>query len=163
LNKNYNECGCVLLTRLLPAGSPQLTQAMGVTINDVVGNDNVENLGGVPQNQGGGFTAVPTPTGVFGDLYAEAYKQGPVLKPTTPGHDEVEAVVEYSRHMGALHTNLIAQAIGLNSGKVGTLMDPEQAIFQNGFGYSFVQEDLNALDTLHLPGKGRDPNVVTTP
>jgi hypothetical protein len=65
--------------------------------------------------------------------------------------------------MGALHTNLIAQAIGLNSGKVGTLMDPEQAIFQNGFGYSFVQEDLNALDTLHLPGKGRDPNVVTTP
>ncbi|MBE7491317.1 MAG: hypothetical protein HS108_06115 [Planctomycetes bacterium] len=158
LNKNYSECGMVLLTRLLPAGAPQLTQAMGVTMNDNENNENVENLGAVPQNAGGGFTQVPTPTGVFGDLFADAYKQAPVLKPTTPGHTEEEAVVEYSRHLGALHTNLIAQAIGLNSGKVGTLMDPKQVIFQNGYGYAFIQEDLNALDTKHLPGKGRDPN-----
>lgn len=163
LNRNYNEVGCVLLTRLLPAGAPQLTQALGVTINDNTDNENVENLGAVPQNAGGGFTSVPTPTGVFGDLYADAYKRAPVIKPTNPNHEEEEAVVEYSRHMGALHSNLIAQALGLNSGTVGSIMDPKQAIFQNGFGYSFVQNDLNSLDTMHLPGMNRDPFAQTTP
>lgn len=161
LNKNYSEVGMVLLTRLLPAGAPQLTQALGITLNDNVDNENVENLGAVPNNAGGGFTQVPSPTGVFGDLYADAYRQAPILKPTTPGHTEEEAVVEYSRHLGALHTNLVAQAVGLNSGQVGSLMDPAQVIFQNGYGYSFVQQDLNDLDTKHLPGKGRDPNPQT--
>ncbi|MCC6464899.1 MAG: hypothetical protein IT463_06110 [Planctomycetes bacterium] len=159
LNKNYSEVGLVLLTRLLPAGAPQLTQAMGVTMNDTVQNENVENLGAIPASAGGGWTAVAVPTGVFGDLFADAYKKAPVLKPNTPGHDEEEAVIEYSRHLGALHTNLIAQAVGLNSGVVGSLMDPGQVVWQNGYGYSFVQNDLNALDTNHLPGKGRDPNA----
>ncbi len=159
LNKNYSEVGLVLLTKLLPAGSPQLSQALGETIGDNTNNENVENLGAIPQNAGGGFTAVAKPTGVFGDLYALDYKAAPVLKPTTPGHTEEEAVIEYSRHLGALHSNLIAQAVGLNSGEVGTIMDPGQVIWQNGFGYSFIQNDLNALDTMHLPGKGRDPNA----
>jgi hypothetical protein len=159
LNKNYSEIGLVLLTKLLPAGSPQLSQALGETIGDNIENENVENLGAIPLNAGGGFTPVPKPTGVFGDLYAIDYKSAPVLKPTTPGHTEEEAVIEYSRHLGALHSNLIAQAVGLNSGVVGTIMDPGQVIFQNGFGYSFIQADLAALDTTHLPGKDRDPNV----
>jgi hypothetical protein len=38
-------------------------------------------------------------------------------------------------------------------------MDPQQVTFQNGFGYSFIQADLSALDTMHLPGKNRDPNA----
>lgn len=159
LNKNYSECGMVLLTKLLPAGAPQLTQALGITINDNVDNENVENLGAIPQNAGGGFTAVPTPTGVFGDLFAIDYKAAPVLQPTTPGHTEEEAVIEYSRHLGALHANLVTQAVGLNSGQVGSIMDPAQVIWQNGYGYSFVQNDLNDLDTRHLPGAGRDPNA----
>ena len=165
LNRNYSELGMVLLTRLLPAGSPQLTQALGVAINDTEINENVENMGAIPQNIGGGFTAVPTPTGVFGDLYAIAYKDGAVIQPTSPGHSEEEAVVEYSRHLGSVQSNLVAHGVGLNSGVIGSIMDPEMAIFQNGYGYSFVQDDLDALSTKHLPGKDRDPNEEeqTTP
>lgn len=159
LNKNFSEIGLVLLTKLLPAGSPQLSQALGETIGDNIDNENVENLGAIPVNAGGGFTPVPRPTGVFGDLYAIEYKNAPVLKPTTPGHTEEEAVIEYSRHLGALHSNMIAQAVGLNSGIVGTIMDPEQVVFQNGFTYAFIQADLSALDMTHLPGKDRDPNA----
>jgi hypothetical protein len=163
LNKNYSEIGCVLLTKLLPAGSPQLTQALGVTLTDNTNNENVENLGAIPQNAGGGFAAVASPTGVFGDLFALDFRNAPVIQPTTPGHDEFEAVIEYARHYGALHTNLIAQAVGLSSGVVGTLTDPEMVVWQNGFGYSFIQADLDDLDKLHLPGEDRDPNAPQSP
>jgi len=64
-----------------------------------------------------------------------------------------------------VQSNLVAHGVGLNSGVIGSIMDPEMAIFQNGYGYSFVQDDLDALSTKHLPGKDRDPNEEeqTTP
>ena len=127
-------------------------------MNDNIDNENVENLGAIPANAGGGFTAVPTPTGAFGDLFAIEYKISPIVQPFTPGHSIVEAEVEYARHLGALQSNLVAQALGLNSGEVGTIMDPSQVIWQNGYAYSFIQSDLQALDKNHLPGKNRDPN-----
>lgn len=160
LNKNYSELGMVLLSKLLPAGSPQLSQSLGEPLLDAPPNPNVENMGAIPQNAGGGFAAVASPTGVFGDEFAIDYRQAPVLQPNTPGHTEFEAVIEYSRHLGALHSNLISQGVGLNSGEVGSIMDPSQVIWQNGFGYSFVKNDLDALDTIHLPGENRDPNVT---
>ncbi|MCA8917950.1 MAG: hypothetical protein KDB68_06200 [Planctomycetes bacterium] len=160
LTNNYSEIGMVLLTQMFAAGSPQLTQALGITIGDQADNPNVENLGAIPRQAiGGGFTPVPTPTGVFGDNYADAYLAAPVLKPSTPGHTEEEAVIEYSRHLGALNSNLLVQSVGLSSGEVGTLTDPSQVVWQNGFGYSFVQNDLNNLSSMHLPGKKRDPNA----
>lgn len=165
LSNNYSEVGCVLLTKLLPAGSPQLTQALGISLDDTSGsptkqgNENVENLGAIPQQQGGGFTSVPTPTGVFGDLYAIAFKKAPVVQPNTPGHTVEEAVIEFSRHMGALNANLVAKAIGLISSETGSIMDPKQVIFLNGYPYSFVQKDLDTLDKQLLPGSGRDPLI----
>ena len=163
LNKQFSELGTVLLTKMLQSGQPQLTQAMGVTINDNPDNENVENMGAIPQDAGGGFTAVASPTGCFGDLYGLEFSAAPVVQATTPGHDVVEAVVELARHYGALHTNLLVQAIGLNSGEQGSLTDPAQVIFQNGYGYSFVQKDLEAMVNQHLPGKKRDPFAPINP
>lgn len=165
LTRNFSEIGLVLLTKLLPAGSPQLTQSLGISIDDTAGqpnkqgNENVENLGAVPQQQGGGFTSVPAPTGVFGDLYALAYKKAPVVQPNTPGRTMEEAVIEYARHLGCLHANLIAKAVGLISAEANSITDPKQVIFLNGYPYSFVQKDLDTLDKLQLPGSGRDPNI----
>jgi hypothetical protein len=102
---------------------------------------------------------VPQPTGCFGDLFAIDYKKAAVIQPNTPGHEIEEAVIEYSRHFGSLNSNLVSKACGLNSGEVGTIMDPAQVIWQNGYAYHFVQNDLSALDAQHLPGKLRDPNV----
>lgn len=160
LNRQYSEVGLVLLTKLLPAGAPQLTQSLGLPLADNSENENVENIGAIPQALGGGWTSVQSPTGIFGDLFALELNQAPVLKPTTPGHTELEAVIEYSRHLGALQTNVLVQMVGLSSGKAGTLTDPAQVIWQNGFGYAFDQLDLNDLSKKHLPGKGRDPHVV---
>lgn len=157
LNNQFNELGLVQLTKLLPAGAPQLTQSLGLPLADNDENENVENAGAIPAQLGGGWTSVQAPTGVFGDLFAIAYRTAPVLKPTSPGHTEIEACIEYSRHLGALQTNLVVQMIGLNSGKQGTLTDQAQVVWQNGYGYTFDQEDLNELNTKHLPGKDRDP------
>ncbi|MBZ0137485.1 MAG: hypothetical protein K8I27_14050 [Planctomycetes bacterium] len=160
LNNNFSEVGAVLLTQMFSAGSPQLTQALGETINDNADNENVENIGAVPDlGAVGGPTPVPVPTGVFIDNYAEDYKHAPVLKPSTPGHTEQEAVVEYSRHLGCLNSNLLCKAVGLNSGAGGTIMDPGQVVWQNGYAYAFLQVDLDALNTQHLPGENRDPNA----
>lgn len=159
LNNNFSEIGMVLLTQMFPAGSPQITQALGTPINDNSDNENVENMGAIPQVGPAGPTPVPTPTGVFGDNYALDYKAAPVLKPSTPGHTEQEAVIEYSRHLGALHSNMTCKGVGLNSGAGNTIMDPSQVVWQNGFGYSFIQADLDALANMHLPGKDRDPNA----
>jgi hypothetical protein len=159
LSKNFSELGLVTLTKLLPAGSPQLTQSLGLPMADNPDNENVENAGAIPIQAvvGGTFSTITAPTGVFGDLYALAYKSAPVIKPTSPGHTELEAAIEYSRHMGALQTNLVTQMIGLASGKQGTLTDPDQVVWQNGYGYTFDQNDLDDLNTKHLPGKDRDP------
>lgn len=165
LVNNFSEVGVVLLTKLLPAGSPQLTQARGVSIDDTSGtptkqgNENVENIGAVPRQQGGGFTTVPTPTGVFGDLYAIDYKNGRVVHPNTPGRTVEEAIIEYVRHFGALHANLISKAIGLISNEGGSITDSKQFILLNGYPYSFVQKDLDTMDKQLLPGSGRDPNI----
>lgn len=163
LSRQYSEIGLVQLTKLLPAGAPQLTQSLGLPLADNADNENVENAGAIPAALGGGWTSVQSPTGVFGDLFALAYKNAPVVKPTTPGHTEIEACVEYARHLGALHSNLIVQMVGLNSGKVGTLTDPAQVVWQNGYGYTFEQGDLNQLNVIHLPGKDRDPYAQQTP
>lgn len=159
LGQNYNDIGLVMVSTLVPAGSPLLTQSLGIPVTDTTNNPNVENMGAVPRDLGGGWTAVAQPTGCFGDLYAKAYKNAPVLQPTTPGHTEDEAAIEYSRHLGALHSNLIAQAVGLGSVESGSIMDPSQVIWQNGFGYAFVLPDIQALDSIHLPGEDRDPTA----
>jgi hypothetical protein len=163
LNRNFSELGLVLLTKLLPAGAPQLTQALGIALVDTFENENVENAGAIPSQLGGGWTTVQTPTGVFGDLLAVDYTFAPVIRPQSPGYSEFDALIEFSRHSGALNAGLVAQMIGLNSGKGGTLTDPKQVIWQNGYGYTFDQQDLNDLDVNHLPGKGRDPNAAVSP
>jgi hypothetical protein len=165
LGRNYSEVGVVQLTKLLPAGAPQLTQARGIAIDDTSGsptkqgNENVENMGAVPRQQGGGFTSVPTPTGCFGDLYAIDYKAGPVVHPNTPGRTIEEAVIEYARHFGALHANLISHGIGLISNEAGSITDSKQFTLLNGYPYSFVQKDLDKMDKQLLPGSGRDPSI----
>jgi hypothetical protein len=157
LNRQFSELGLVLLTKLLPAGAPQLTQSLGLPLADNEDNDNVENAGAIPQALGGGWTNVQAPTGIFGDLFALEYNRAPVIKPTTPGIEELEAVIEYSRHLGALQANVLTQMIGLASGKEGTLTDSAQVVWQNGYGYTFDQLDLDKLNEKHLPGTGRDP------
>ncbi|MCC6574217.1 MAG: hypothetical protein IT462_10540 [Planctomycetes bacterium] len=166
LSKQFSEVGTVLIDALVPSGSPQLTNALGVAIQDspgsfgnpnVLGNENTETIGTIPRNVGGGPAAVPIPTGVFGDKFAKAYRAAPVVQYDSPGHDPIEAVVEYCRHCGALHSNLICQCIGLISNEAGTIMDTKQVIFQNGYPYAFAQKDVDTMSKLLLPGKGRDP------
>lgn len=153
----YSELGVVMLRDLLAAGTPTVTNALGVAIADGTDNPQVENMGSIPQNIGGGFTAVATPTGTFGDIFAEDYRAAPVITPFSAGHTMDEAMVEFTRHFGCLHAQLIARAVGLNSGEKNTIMDPEQVIWQNGYAYTFIQADLDDLSNLHLPGKYRDP------
>jgi hypothetical protein len=160
MSRDYSQIGALNIGSMLPAGSPLLTQSLGLPIPDDVENENVENAGAVPieVTSGGGQWSVPSaPIGVFADNFALAYRVAPVIRPSSPGHDEFQAAVEYARHLGALHTNLLVQMIGLNSGEEGTLTDTGQVVWQNGFGYSFVQDDLNVLKGTHLPGKWRDP------
>jgi hypothetical protein len=162
MSRDYNEIGLVNVGSMLPAGSPLLTQSLGLPVPDDVPNENVENAGAVPTEvtAGGGQWSIPSaPTGVFGDNFALAYRSAPVIKPTTPGHDEFQAAVEYARHKGALHVNLLVQMIGLGSGEEGSLTDTAQVIWQNGYGYAFVQDDLNELKGTHLPGRWRDPTA----
>lgn len=158
ISNRFNECGVVLLRALLSSGTPSITNALGGTISDSTDNPQVENLGSIPQSIGGGFTAVPDPTGTFGDIFAEDYRLAPVITPLSIGHTEQEAMIEFARHFGCLHAQLVAQAVGLNSGEVDTIMDPAQVVWQNGFAYSFIQNDLDNLSKVHLPGKLRDPS-----
>ena len=158
LASRYSEIGVVLLRALLGSGTPTVTNAMGVAISDGTDNPQVENMGTIPQNIGGGFTAVATPTGTFGDIFAEDYRLAPVITPFSAGHTEEEAMIEFTRHFGCLHAQLIAKAVGLNSGVKNSIMDPEQVVWQNGYAYTFIQADLDSLSKLHLPGKYRDPS-----
>lgn len=168
LSNQFSEVGCVLISALLPAGSPQLTQAMGIGIQDspgtmgnppTLGNLNTETIGTIPQTVGGGAAPVPLPTGFFGDTYGKAYRKAPVVQYDTAGHDKMEAVVEWCRHSGAVHSNLVAICIGLISDETGTIMDTKQVIFQNGYPYHFAQKDIDKMNKLLLPGEGRDPRV----
>lgn len=153
----YSELGVVLPTALLGAGTPPITNALGVAITDGADNPQIENMGTIPQTLGGGFTPVPNPTGTFGYLFADDYRLAPVITPFSPGHTELEAMIEFTRHFGCLHAQLVALAIGLNSGEKDTIMDPEQVIWQNGYAYTFIQADLGDLANIHLPGRFRDP------
>ncbi|MDC1142412.1 hypothetical protein OAU50_04925 [Planctomycetota bacterium] len=155
----FSECGVVLLKTLLASGTPVVTQGLGLPITDNPNNDQVENMGTIPQSLGGGAAAVPNPTGTFGDVFADDYRVAPVFTPFSLGHTEDEAAIEYARHFGCVHAQLVAQAVGLNSIQINTIMDPAQVVWQNGFGYSFIQNDLDALANVHLPGRGRDPRI----
>src|SRR5690606_33903503 len=64
LTNNFSELGMVNLTKLLPAGSPALTQSLGLPLADNADNENIENAGAIPIQAvvGGAFSSVQAPT-----------------------------------------------------------------------------------------------------
>jgi hypothetical protein len=150
-------------------GTSQL--ALGAALADDRANSYVETMNSVPSVNPftGGQVAVLTPVGCFGDNYALAYRQAPVKQPPqvdpngTPPRFSVsindpdleEALIEFSRHMGSVYTNLIGQAIGLSPSAPGTLMDPAMAKFQNRYEYRFAESDIDLLANTVLPGRYR--------
>jgi|GEM_PF-2679738 len=170
----FNEIGIVRVTSVTGSSSSLLTTGLGGALTDDKDNPRVENLGAIPTtNAGGNAQPISQPTGVFGDNYALTYRQMPVKQPpqadpmATPPIPEQnindpeleEALIEYSRHLAAVHTNLIGQCIGLSVGATGTLMDPGQAVFENRYEYRFGEEDVEKLALTALPGKFRDPTA----
>jgi len=146
--------------------------SVGAPIADGDDNPRVESIMSVPAtNILGQQVAVRQPVGVFADNYAISYRQAPVLQPpqidlfATPPRESVsindadleEALIEFSRHMAAVHTNLIGQAIGLSPSKPGTLMDPSMVRLQNRYEYRFEQDDISKMANKSLPGRFRDP------
>lgn len=150
-------------------GAPQLS--LGAPIADSIENSRVESIMSVPLRQAGtgAQIAVRTPVGFFADNFAIAYRLAPVKQApqidlnAIPPRSRVsindvdleEALIEFSRHMAAVHANIVGQAVGLSPAKPGTIMDPALALMQNRYEYRFDQEDVNLLATTCLPGRFR--------
>lgn len=171
---NFNECGVVRVTAVTGSNNSLLTTGLGGALTDDVDNPRVENLGAVPTvNTNGTAQPISQPTGVFGDNYAVSYRMAPVKQPPQADPNAMppvppqnindpeleEALIEYSRHLGAVHANIIGQSIGLSTGATGTLMDPGQAVFENRYEYRFSSDDIEKLDQDALPGRLRDPTA----
>ncbi|NUQ36159.1 MAG: hypothetical protein HUU29_14590 [Planctomycetaceae bacterium] len=128
--------------------------AHGLVDNDK--NEFVENCGTtVTVNpQTGTFPPNNEPTGVFGEVFAgtiinEAVWQpdeAPAADPQTITDPFFErALVEYSRHLGAVFTSVIAECIGLTPTTDGTLTDTARVQWFNEYQYAFSLDTIDIL------------------
>ena len=157
VGQQFNELA-MLRVRAVSQAAATISGTYGGAISDDDKNSHVENMGSfpIPNPQTGQPTSVTKPTGVFSDNYALDYKLMPVKHPDKPpppaslsirNNDKVleEALIEYSRHLAAVHANLIGQAVGLTQGDPGSLMDPAMVKWQNGYQYRFTSNQIDLL------------------
>lgn len=150
-------------------GGAQLS--LGGAIADDQLNSQVETMVSIPAQDvlTGLPIAVRVPVGVFSDNYALSYRTSPVKQPPVADPTAVppvpipsiadpeleEAVIEFARHLAAVQTNIVCQAVGLTPGNAGSLMDPGMANIENRYEYRFAPSDVEQLATSRLPGRFR--------
>lgn len=166
-SNQFSECAIVRPNQL--AG--QLFGGLGVSLPDDDENSHVENMGTVPDvDTQGTFRPIGQPLGLFGDNFATEYRFAPVRQPKRPDPQAIPpvppqslsdpdleaALIEYSRHMAAVKANLVAQGVGVQGNKDGTIMDNSKAVWENRYEYRFEQDDFDDLANKLLPGRFRD-------
>ncbi len=165
--KQFSETAIIIVRSIAGGGSGgqgvgAVSAALGGALADGADNEHVETMASTVTVDQQSNTVAPASVlvGVFGDVYAERYKNEAVKQAPAPPQlindpELEEALIEYSRHLGAVHANIIGQAIGLPPGNPGSLMDPAMAIFQNRYQYRFAVTDVDQMANVSLPGKNR--------